>query len=104
MPRPRRGHPPKVAEAAERAEAARARLAKLARGEKVDGGLGKRLDIEAMFKAAGFTPSTMRRAELVASLTKAEFETLLDKARMKRRIPSIQFQKPSLSLQREGRS
>ncbi len=70
---------PRVAEAAERVEAAKVRLDKIRRGEAVAGGLGKRLNVEAMFKAAGFTPSDMRRIRLSAraSLTEAEFETMV---------------------------
>src|SRR5271165_2865298 len=52
---------PAVAEAAERVATARDRLEKIKRGEAVAGGLGKRLDIEAMLKAAGLTPSNLRR-------------------------------------------
>ncbi len=77
---------PKVAEAGERAKAAKARLARLARGESVPGGLGKRIDMEALAKAAGITPAMISRARLFNSLTEAEFERLLDHAHMKRRI------------------
>jgi len=68
---------PLAAQAAEKAEAAKSRLEKIRRGEAVAGGLGKRLDVVAMLKAAGFTPSMMRRARLLNSLTETEFETLL---------------------------
>lgn len=52
---------PKSEEAAERAQAAKERLERLKHGESVAGGLGKRIDIEAMFKAAGITPRQMYR-------------------------------------------
>jgi hypothetical protein len=71
----------KVAEAAEKAEAAKDRLEKIGQGESVAGGLGSRLDINAMLKAAGFTPSMMRRARLLNSLTETEFETLIEQMR-----------------------
>jgi hypothetical protein len=76
---------PEVAKAAEKAEVARSRLEKLQRGEYVAGGLGKRPDLRALTKAAGLTPSMVRRAELFASLTEAEFEALLAPEQMKRR-------------------
>ncbi len=70
---------PEVATAAERVEVARSRLEKLRRGESVSGGLGKRLDIDvvAILKAAGWTPSDFRHARLLWSLSKAEFETVM---------------------------
>jgi hypothetical protein len=68
-----------VAKAAEKVETARNRLEKLRRGEDVSGGLGKRLDISAMLKAAGITRRLQRKAMLFSSLTKAEFETLLER-------------------------
>jgi hypothetical protein len=64
---------PEVAKAAEKVEVARSRLEKLKRGESVAGGLGKKLDVVAVMKAAGWTPSMMGRARLLASLTEAEF-------------------------------
>jgi hypothetical protein len=76
---------PEVAKAAEEVEVARTRLAKLKRGEDVAGGLGKRLDLRALIKAPGLTLSLVRRAELFASLTEAEFEALLAPDQMKRR-------------------
>jgi hypothetical protein len=36
---------------------------------RVAGGLGKRFDLRALIKAAGLTPSMVRRAQLFASLT-----------------------------------
>ncbi len=57
----------------------------LARGESVAGGLGKRPDMEAMLREAGIGPDLMmKRIRLIGSLTKAECETLLDDAHMKR--------------------
>ena len=76
---------PEVAKAAEKVEAARNRPEKLQRGEDVAGGLGKRLDLRALIKAAGLTPSMVRRAQLFASLTEAEFEALLTPEQMNRR-------------------
>jgi hypothetical protein len=69
----------RATQAAERVEAARDRLARLKRGEAVAGGLGKRMDVEAMFKAAGLTPSDIRRIELSAqaNLTDAEFDAMV---------------------------
>ncbi len=40
---------------------------------------GKPLDMKALLKEAGLTPSLQRRATLLASLTTAEFEALLDR-------------------------
>jgi hypothetical protein len=77
---------PGVAKAAEEVEVARTKLEKLKRGEEVAGGLGKRLDLRAVIKAAGMTPSLLRRARLSASLTEAEFESLLAPERMHQRI------------------
>jgi hypothetical protein len=68
-----------VNETAERIERARERLAKLARGEDVVGGLGKKLDIFAMTKAAGITPRMMKRMQTLAELSQTEFESLLKK-------------------------
>jgi hypothetical protein len=65
-----------VASFAADAANARERLAKLKRGESVSGGLGKRPDVLAMFKAAGWTPREIRRARRLASLTDEEFDTL----------------------------
>jgi hypothetical protein len=45
------------------------------------GGLGKRFDLRALIKAAGLTPSMVRRAQFFASLTEAEFEALLARSR-----------------------
>ena len=76
---------PGAAKAAEEAEAARSKLAKIKRGEAVQGGLGKRLDLRALIKAAGLTPSMVRRMRLFANLTEAEFEALLADEQMNRR-------------------
>jgi hypothetical protein len=77
---------PEVAKAAEKVEVARSRLEKLKRGESVAGGLGKKLDIVAIMKAAGITSGDLRRMRLYGSLTKTEFESLLEPTRMKRRL------------------
>jgi hypothetical protein len=77
---------PRVADAAEKVEAAKSRLEKLRRGESVSGGLGKKFDVVAAMKAAGWTPSMLRRSRLLASLTAAEFESLLEPTRMHQRI------------------
>jgi hypothetical protein len=68
---------PLAAQAGEKAEAARERLAKLKQGESVSGGLGKKLDVLAMLKAAGFTTRQMKRMQLMASLTDEDFEAVL---------------------------
>jgi hypothetical protein len=68
-----------AADAAEKREVARERLAKLKRGESVAGGLGKKLDIVALTKEAGFTPRQIRRMVLYASLTGEEFEAMLER-------------------------
>jgi hypothetical protein len=71
------GAAPMVSDADEALEAIKGRREKIRRGENVAGGLGKPLDMRAALIAAGFEPDQLRRAELLASLTKAEFETLL---------------------------
>jgi hypothetical protein len=68
---------PQVQAAAERRDIAKARLEKIKRGETVAGGLGKRLDLEALLKEAGWTAHDLRRLRLTWSLTKAEFEEAL---------------------------
>ena len=55
-----------AADAAERREAARERLVKLKHGESVSGGMGKKLDVNAMLKAAGFTARELKRMQLQA--------------------------------------
>ena len=65
------------ADVAERVGSTKDRLARLERGEPVVGGLGKKVDIGAIMKAAGITPSDARHMREVASLTAAEFESLL---------------------------
>jgi len=77
---------PRVADADEKVEAAKDRLARLARGESVTGGLGKKFDVDAAMKAAGWTPGDFRRSRLLSSLTKAEFESLLEPTRVHQRI------------------
>jgi hypothetical protein len=79
---------PEVAKAAEKVEVARSRLEKLKRGESVAGGLGKKLDVIAVMKSAGLTPSDLRRMRLLSSLTNAEFEALLAPTRIHQRIAS----------------
>jgi hypothetical protein len=68
---------PLAAQAAKKAEAAKSRLEKIRRGEAVAGGLGKRLDVGAMLKAAGFTTCEMKRMQLMASLTDEDFKAVL---------------------------
>jgi hypothetical protein len=58
---------PLVAQAAERAEVAKSRLEKIRRGETVAGGLGKRLDVEAMLKAAGFHAERYEAHQIVCT-------------------------------------
>jgi hypothetical protein len=71
---------PRVADADEKVEAAKSRLEKLKRGESVSGGLGKKFDVVAAMKAAGWTPSMMRHARLLASLTEAELKQAISRA------------------------
>jgi hypothetical protein len=66
-------------EVTERADAAKERLARLERGEPVVGGLGKKLDIDKIMKAAGITPSDARHMMQIASLTNEEFASLKDR-------------------------
>jgi hypothetical protein len=44
----------------------------------VSGGLGKRLDMDALFERAGFTKRDRRRCRLIAALAPVEFEALLN--------------------------
>ena len=80
---------PEVGRAAEKVAVARSKLEKLRRGEPVAGGLGKRLDLHAVIKAAGLTPSIVRRALLFARLTEAEFEALHAPTVSKRWIDAV---------------
>ncbi len=73
-------HARNAAEAAKKANAAKDHLDRLRRGDTVAGGLGKRLDLVAALKAAGWTPSMMRHAESMSNLTEAEFETLITRS------------------------
>lgn len=68
---------PLAVQAAEKAEAAKSRLEKIRRGEAVAGGLGKRLDVDVMLKASGFSTRQMKRMQMMASLTDEGFETVL---------------------------
>jgi hypothetical protein len=77
---------PEVAKAAEKVEVARGKLEKLKRGEAVAGGLGKRVDLRAIIKAAGITPSLLRRMRLFSRLTPTEFEALHASEPMHQRI------------------
>jgi len=70
---------PRVADADEKVEAAKSRLEKLKRGESVSG-LDKKFDVVAAMKAAGWTPSMMRHARLLASLTEAELKQAISRA------------------------
>jgi hypothetical protein len=81
-----KGHESAAADAGEKLETAKSRLQRLQRGESVSGGLGKKLDIVAIMKAAGITLGDLRRMRLYGSLTKREFESLLEPTRMKRRL------------------
>jgi hypothetical protein len=67
---------PVVADASEKEERAKDRLARLERGEAVSGGLGKRLDMEALLDQAGVSKRLRRRAILLASLTDEELKAL----------------------------
>ena len=66
-----------AAEAGERLETAKDRLARLKRGELIAGGLGKKLDVPAVMKAAGFTLKQTKRMALLGGLTGEDFESLL---------------------------
>ena len=81
-----KGHESAAADAGEKLETAKNRLQRLQRGESVSGGLGKKLDIVAVMRAAGITPGDLRRMRLYGSLTKTEFESLLEPTRMTRRL------------------
>jgi hypothetical protein len=80
---------PMVEQAAEKAEAAKSRLEKIRRGEAVAGGLGKRLDVLATLKAAGFTTREMKRMQLTGSLTDEEFETVLARTKASEVIDKV---------------
>jgi hypothetical protein len=69
---------PHVATATENVERAKDRLKRLQRGETVTGGLGKRMDMDALFERAGFTKRALRRCRLMADLTPDELETLIN--------------------------
>ena len=71
-------HAASAAEAGERAADAKDRLERIRRGESVPGGLGKPLDVRATARRRlGMTERELRRFELLASLTRAELETVL---------------------------
>jgi hypothetical protein len=69
---------PQLEVATESIERAKDRLARLARGEVVSGGLGKRVDMAALFERAGLTKRDLKRCRLMADLTPDEFEALLN--------------------------
>ena len=46
------------------------------------GGLGKKLDVVAAMKAAGFTQRMIKRAQSIADLAPAEFRVLLERTRL----------------------
>jgi hypothetical protein len=77
----RQEHERQAADAVEKRDVARGRLAKLARGESVAGGLGKKVDMGALAKAAGLTAKDIRRARMYAFLTENEFETASKRAK-----------------------
>jgi hypothetical protein len=81
-----KGHESAAADASEKLGTAKDRLQRLQRGESVAGGLGKKLDIVAMMKAAGITPKQMERLRLFSNLTETEFESLFEPTRTKRWI------------------
>jgi len=67
-----------MAKADTNAKAARERIARLQRGESVDGGLGKPVDLRKMLLAGGFSERELRRFEQVAELGRiGAFEELL---------------------------
>jgi hypothetical protein len=71
---------PKLVAAAEKRDTARQRLESLARGENVSGGLGKKLDVVAVMKAAGFSMRQMKQMRQMASLSEEEFSAMLKRA------------------------
>ena len=77
-----------AAAAAERVTAARERLDRLKRGESVAGGLGRKLDRDAMIEAMGLTQSEARDLMDIANLTEGELKLLpgveeMDKAKQR---------------------
>jgi hypothetical protein len=72
-------HAPAVETFAADAAGAKEKLAKLKRGESVPGGLGKKRDVVAEFKKAGWTQRDIRRAARLARLTDEEFATLIER-------------------------
>jgi hypothetical protein len=60
-------------------EDAKDRLARLERGEGIAGGFGKKLDIGVTMKTM-FTPRQIRRMDLYASTTEAEFQTAMERS------------------------
>jgi hypothetical protein len=76
-----KGNESAAAHASEQLETAKNRLQRLRQGESVSGGLGKKFDAVAAMKAAGITPSMLRRMRLFNGLTETEFELLLETSR-----------------------
>ena len=56
------------AKAAEHAARAKERVERIERGENVDGGLGKRQDVETVLRAAGWSDADIRHAAQIAKL------------------------------------
>jgi hypothetical protein len=69
---------PQLEIATKSVERAKDRLERLRRGETVCGGLGKRMNMGALFERAGFTKRALRRCRLMADLTPDELEALLN--------------------------
>jgi len=87
-----------AADAGEKRETAENRLQRLRRGEDVSGGLGKKFDLDASLKAAGITPRDLRHMQILGSLTKAEFESLCEPKRRRRR-----FEAADREIERDAR-
>lgn len=71
------------------AEAARGRIERLKRGEAVAGGLGKPVDIERIFRNAGWTAADFKKARQTHMISElggeAEFNELLDEIHKRQR-------------------
>jgi hypothetical protein len=66
-----------AAEAASNAMAAQNRIERIERGENVEGGLGRPMTHKKWIALTGFTPSDLRRVELVGALNDVEFEEFI---------------------------
>ena len=80
-----------AADAAVRADTAKERLAKIERGEDVQGGLGKPIDVDEILRSAGWTAADFRHAETISELDKLgafeEFLAEVKKRNARDRVP-----------------